>query len=110
MEVTDLTGPEQVVLVGLVRHLVLLDGEITDSELYDLIRLGVKIGRQDFSEALAATEDVYKDRSVVLERAREVGRDEARAKISAEVERIAAGDGIHPTETAFMVELQAVWS
>ena len=107
MQVRELESDEKVVLVGLVRHLVLADGEVSDSELYDLIRLGVEIGKEDFRAALAATEESHRDRAATLATVDAVTRDVARAKIGSELDRIAAGDGVDEREAAFITAVRA---
>lgn len=110
MEVSDLTQSEKVVLVALARHLVHIDGEVSDSELYDLIRLGVEIGRADFEMALAASEDIHRDRAKTLALARDVDSPVVRARIHKELDRIARGDDMHPTEASFLADLAAGWA
>ncbi len=109
MEVEALSDSEKHVLVGLVRHLVLADGQVSDTELYDLIRLGVEIGKPTFRDALEATEERFKDRDAMLQLAIEVERPEARDKLISELERIAAGDGVHVEEAAFIQAVEDAW-
>lgn len=109
MKVTDLTRAEQVVLVGLARHVVGIDGELSDSELYELLRLGVEIGKDTFEAALAETEPWFQDAAATLAHARSVSRPDARAKITGELDRIARGDGLHDGEASFLGELSAAW-
>lgn len=109
MRVDALADSEKRVLVGLVRHLVLADGQVSDTELYDLIRLGVEIGKPTFREALEATEATFKDRDAMLKLATEVHRPAVRERMLTELERIAAGDGVHETEAAFIRALEDVW-
>lgn len=109
MDVHELTQSEQNVLVGVVRHLVMIDEELSDSELYDLIRLGYRIGRDEFKEALRVTEALHSDAGQVLEFARSVTRLEAQVRIEAELTRIAAGDGIHDGEADFITRLLMNW-
>lgn len=105
----DLTMTEKTVLVGLVRHLVLIDGELSDSELYDLIRLGTEIGRDDFEAALEATEQTHTDRDAMIEAAASIERTQARDKIRSELGRIAEGDGLHRRESAFIQDVVGTW-
>lgn len=109
MRVNELTRGEQVVLVALARHLVSIDGELSDSELYDLIRLGVEIGKDEFEAALTATEAIHRDRALTLAAATEVTRPQARDRINTELDRIARGDGLHAMEDEFLGALRARW-
>ncbi|MCB9679140.1 MAG: hypothetical protein H6737_28820 [Alphaproteobacteria bacterium] len=110
MAVDGLDRAEQVALVGLVRHLVLADGRVSDNELYELIRLGVAMGRADFDEALEVTEDTFGDRELSLAWAERIERPAARARIAAELERIAGGDGLHATEVDFLAAVRTRWA
>lgn len=110
MNVAELTSTEQTVLVGLARHLVLIDGDVSDSELYDLIRLGIEIGRPAFEAALEATESIHEDEAAVLALSADVQRPEARERILAELRRIARGDGVHTTEIAFLNAISFRWT
>lgn len=110
MKADELTKAEQIVLVGLVRHLVMIDGELSDSELYELIRLGTEIGRADFKAALEATEQTFEDREKMLAAAKTLDREAARDKVRAELARIAEGDGLHRRESAFIRDVGESWS
>lgn len=110
MNVAELNETEKTVLVGMARHLVMLDGHVTDSELYDLIRLGVEIGRPSFEAALEATETIHEDEAATLALSADVTRSSAREKILSELHRIASGDGVHTTEVAFLNALTIRWS
>lgn len=110
MNVADLSQQERIALVALARHLILVDDRFSDRELYDLLFMGVAMGRPDFAEALEATEAVYQDRSAVLDLASAVESVETRSGILTELERIAEGDGLHPAETAFIDEVRARWA
>lgn len=109
MDVHELTQDEQNVLVAVARHLVLIDDEVSDSELYDMIRLGYRMGKEEFKEALRVTEDFHTDAPKVLEFARAVTRLQAQVRIEEELTRIAAGDGIHDDEADFITRLRMTW-
>ena len=109
MEVEELERHEQVVLVGLVRHLVLIDGGISDAELYELIRLGVRIGRAEFEAAMDATEAWHQDRDESLAQAARITDAHAREKLLHELARIGATDGLHGEETSFIDRVRAAW-
>ena len=109
MKADELTQAEQVVLVGLVRHLVMIDGELSDSELYELIRLGTEIGRDDFQYALEQTEETFEDRDKMLAAAATLEREAAREKVRSELGRIAEGDGLHRRESAFIRDVDDCW-
>lgn len=110
MDVEGLSDDEKTVLVGLVRHLSLADGHVSDTELFDLIRLGVALGKPDFREALEATEDSHHDGDAMLELASTVTRPVARTRILDALEQVAAGDGLHDSEAAFLTALRQRWA
>lgn len=109
MEVAQLTREEQDVLVVAARHLVLIDGELSDAELYELLRLGYAIGRDAFAESVARTDAFHKDRAKVLDFARKVTRVEAQVRIESELVRVAASDGLHDGESDFVTKLALTW-
>lgn len=109
MEVEELERHEQVVLVGLVRHLVLIDGGISDAELYELIRLGVRIGREEFEAAMDATEPWHEDRAQSLAQAATITDPHAREKLLHELARIGSSDGLHGEEMSFIDRVRASW-
>ena len=110
MDVEGLRADEKTVLVGLVRHLSLADGHVSDTELFDLIRLGVALGKPDFREALEATEASHHDGDAMLELAAGVERESARQQILAALESVASGDGLHDSEAAFIEKLRTLWA
>ncbi|MCB9672530.1 MAG: hypothetical protein H6736_11710 [Alphaproteobacteria bacterium] len=109
MQIGELTKSEKVVLVGMARHLVMLDGEMSDSELFEIIRIGIEIGREDFESALEATEEIHEDEARTLALSADVSRADARTRILSELHRIASGDGVHSTEVAFLSALELRW-
>ena len=110
MEVNELESSEQVVFVALVRHLVDIDGSVSESELYELIRIGTRIGKAEFTAALEATEPFFADRDRVLARLPDVTRAGARTRILSELDRIASGDGLHAGEAEFLALVRAGWA
>jgi hypothetical protein len=110
MDVDGLAEDEKTVLVGLVRHLSLADGHVSDTELFDLIRLGVALGKPDFRRALEATEETHHDGEAMLELASAVTRPSARQLILGALEKVASGDGLHDSEASFIAALRARWA
>lgn len=109
METHDLTREEQIALVAMARHLVLIDGALSDSELFELIRIGFEMGKDVFEAALDATESWFHDREQVLHYAENVLENAARARVLSELARIAHSDAITRDEMAFMKALRERW-
>ncbi|MEZ4321711.1 MAG: hypothetical protein R3F61_29825 [Myxococcota bacterium] len=105
----ELSTDERHALVALVRNLVVADGHVSDSEMYDLVELGVSLGQEEFGEAMRATRDIHRDRLATLELARRVTREGVRRVILSIVEQVAEGDGVHFAEVELIHQLRAIW-
>ena len=108
MSVAELGASDQTRLVGLARHVVAIDGELSDGELFDLLRLGVAIGSEAFAAALTATDPWFADAERALVEAAGVSL-EARPVVLRELVRIAGGDGLHLDEQRFIERISALW-
>ena len=106
----DLTQDEREALVACARHLVMADGQVSNSELFDMILIEGQLGPEAWEAALRATDGVHRDRKSVLRLAARVERPGVQRRLLAVLERMANGDGVHHEEVVFLSELRSLWS
>jgi len=106
----DLTQDEREALVACARHLVMADGQVSNSELFDMILIEGQLGPDAWEAALQATHSIHTDRKQVLRLAARVQRSGVQRRLLSVLERMADGDGVHHEEVAFLSELRALWS
>ena len=96
--------------MGLVRFLIEADGEVSNSELYDLVEVGVVLGKSRFAETLSLTDDTCHDLDKSLAWARRVTRGPVQRGMFGILEMVAEGDGVHVAETSFLEALRTLWA
>ncbi|MCB9677589.1 MAG: hypothetical protein H6737_20955 [Alphaproteobacteria bacterium] len=104
----DLTQDEREALVALARHLVMADGQVSRSELFEMLRLEAELG-DTWRTAVKATDGTVRDRAAVLALASRVERRGVQQRFLALLERLAEGDGVHQEEVALLAELRSIW-
>lgn len=107
--VAELDEGELLVLAGLLRLLVRLDGMASAPELATVDALAVELGRDRFDELIQrAAREMPHDREV-REAALRIERPEARVLIYATLFEIAASDSILQQESSLLEWLRENW-
>lgn len=96
-------------LITVVRHLIHADGRVSMEELIDLVELGAALGKERFSDVMERSEPLHLDRALALELGATIRTPSLRRMLVGLLESIAAGDGLHPEERAFIDDLQHLW-
>ena len=109
MNIHELNDQELLTLVVLAKYMVHVDGEVSSSEMVDLVSLGEAVGMERFAAALDATKDQYKDPHAVLHFVNSVTRYDAKVLIFILLEELAKGDGVETPEEATLKELRMRW-
>lgn len=109
MDFSELSNAEIMALVALAKHLVHADGQVSGTEMLDLMSIGEAVGMDRFSAALDATKDRYKSREAVLQMADLVQRYDARVLIYVLCEELAKSDGTGKVEEHVLVAIRQRW-
>lgn len=105
----SLDDHEALALMTAVRHLIYADGEVSMAELTDLVELGTALGEKRFARVMEQSESLHRDRQLALEMGATLRRAPVRRVLVGILEAVAAGDGLHPDERAFIDDLQRLW-
>src|SRR4029453_15234013 len=81
MEISELNQVERTALVGLMKLIVLSDGNVTEDELEHVETLVDAFGEGEYQRTLEAFEKRFTDEKSFREFLRKVGREEAREVI-----------------------------
>lgn len=104
----DLTPDEDVVLLGLLREIVVADGDYSEAERVEVDALRGEMGFSRFAVAMERAKQ-FKSRGELKEAARAIERPEARRVILRRLLDVAASDGIAAAEDKPLTWLKAVW-
>ena len=107
MELPDLNQDERTALVGLMKLIVLSDGNVTEDELEHVETLVDAFGEGEYQRTLEAFEKRFTDEKSFREFLRKVGREEAREVIFGTVLEGAgegALDGVEADSTRVALE------
>ncbi len=105
----DLTPDEDVVLLGLLREIVVADGDYSDAERVEIDALRGEMGLSRFAVAMERAKERFTTRAELKEAARAVERPAARRAILRRLLDVAASDGIAPSEDKPLSWLKSVW-
>ncbi|MCB9679139.1 MAG: hypothetical protein H6737_28815 [Alphaproteobacteria bacterium] len=110
MQVTSLDDDELLTLVVLAKYMVHVDGNVSRTEMLDLVSLGEAVGMERFEWALRETEGLHEDPHAVLDRVNAVTRWDAKVLIFLLLEELAKGDDfVVRSEEDTLAELRERW-
>jgi hypothetical protein len=109
MRIESLNDTEVLAVVTMAKYMAHLDGEVSGTEMVDLLSLGEAIGMERFNQALAECQDHYKNVDSVAYIAGKVQNHQSRIFIFCLLEELAKGDGSDPVEEKFLADLRAFW-
>jgi hypothetical protein len=109
MELEDLNQDERTALVGLMKLIVLSDGNVTEDELEHVETLVDAFGEGEYQRTLEAFEKRFTDEKSFREFLRKVGREEAREVIFGTVLEGAGEGGLDGTEADLLEWLSKAW-
>jgi hypothetical protein len=109
MNLTHLTPDEDAVLLGWMREIVQTDGEYTDAEREEVVKLRAHLGAERFDRAIVEANERFPDRHALKDGAKTVTRPEARASIYAFLRELAASDEVTADEEKPLKWLASWW-
>jgi hypothetical protein len=110
MEIADLNQDERVALVGLMKLLVMSDGNVSDDELEHVEDLIDVIGDDEYEAALESFEDRFEGKGDAFRAfLKSVNRQEARELIFGTVLDAAGAEAVEPGEASLLDWLQREW-
>jgi hypothetical protein len=110
MELRDLNGDERLALVGLMKAVVLSDGEVSDDEIEHVETLVDAFGEKEYQRMLDAFEQRFPDEAAFKKFLETIGRQDARELIFATVLEGADEGGIEGGETELLDWLSDAWN
>jgi hypothetical protein len=109
MELKDLNGDERTALVGLVREVVMADGNLSEDELDEVGEIVDAFGEQGYQKALDSFEARFSDEDSFRRFLSGITRQEARELIYGTVLQGAAADAIEGGESELLSWLADTW-
>ena len=109
MELKDLNGDERTALVGLVREVVMADGNVSEDEIDEVDEIVDAFGEEGYQAALDAFEARFTDEEGFRRFLSGISRQEARELIYGTVLQGAAADAIEGGESELLSWLADVW-
>lgn len=109
MNVDQFNDAELLAFVVLAKHMVHADGDLSQTEMLDLMSVGEVVGMDRFSWALDQTKDLYRDRQATYNVAARVQRYDAKVLIFVLLEELAKGDGVDGQEATILADLRQGW-
>jgi hypothetical protein len=109
MELQDLKGDERTALVGLMREVVLSDGNLSDDEIDEVAEIVDAFGEEGYQAALDAFEARFSDEDSFRRFLATVTGQEARELIYGTVLQGAAADAIEGGESELLSWLADIW-
>ncbi|MEM9069602.1 MAG: TerB family tellurite resistance protein [Myxococcota bacterium] len=106
----SLTPDEDTVLLGLLREIIIADGEYSDAERTQIDGIRDEMGPERFATAMAAAEAKYPSRTELKAHAKTITRPDAQKLIFERLKKVAESDGIDPKEEKPLAWLTAVWA
>jgi hypothetical protein len=110
MEIADLTQDERVALVGLMKLLVMSDGNVSDEELEHVEDMIDVFGDEEYEAVLETFEERFEGKGDVFrDFLKSVKRQEARELIFGTVLDAAGAEAVEPGEASLLDWLQREW-
>ena len=110
MELSDLNQDERTALVGLMKLIVMSDGNVTEDELEHVEALVAAFGDDEYQRTLEAFEKRFTDEASFREFLRKIGREEAREVIFGTVLEGAGEGALDGTEADLLEWLSKAWN
>ena len=110
MNATELTDDELLLLVVLAKCIIHADGEVSNTELLDLMSLGDVVGMERLEHALNASEGRYQDLEAVGRMATAFPmHPDTKVFMFVLLEELAKGDGLGDYEQFLLNDLRRLW-
>jgi hypothetical protein len=110
MELPDLNQDERTALVGLMKLIVMSDGEVSEDELEDVEALVAAFGDDGYQRTLDAFEKRFQDEESFKKFLKTIGRQEARDLIFGTVLEGAGEGALDSAETGLLDWLAQTWN
>jgi hypothetical protein len=110
MEIADLNQDERTALVGLMKLIVMSDGNVTEDELEHVESLVDAFGEGEYQRTLDAFEKRFPDEESFRKFLRGVGREDAREVIFGTVLESAGEGALDHHETDLLDWLSKAWN
>ena len=110
MELPDLNQDERTALVGLLKLIVMSDGEVSEDELEDVETLVEAFGDEGYQRTLDAFEKRFQDEEGFKKFLKTIGRQEARDLIFGTVLEGAGEGALDSAETGLLDWLVQTWN
>jgi hypothetical protein len=110
MELPDLNQDERTALVGLMKLIVMSDGEVSEDELEDVETLVAAFGDEGYQRTLDAFEKRFQDEESFKKFLKTIGRQEARDLIFGTVLEGAGEGALDNAETGLLDWLAQTWN
>jgi hypothetical protein len=110
MELPDLNQDERTALVGLMKLIVMSDGEVSEDELEDVEALVAAFGDEGYQRTLDAFEKRFQDEDSFKKFLKTIGRQEARDLIFGTVLEGAGEGALDSAETGLLDWLAQTWN
>jgi hypothetical protein len=110
MELKDLNQDERTALVGLMKLIVMADGNVSEEELEEVEEIVDAFGEDNYQQTLDAFEKRFQDAKSFQAFLRTIGREEARDLIFATVLESADTEGIEGEEADLLDWLAKAWN
>jgi Tellurite resistance protein TerB len=109
MELKDLNGDERTALVGLVRAVVMSDGNVSEDEIEEVAEIVDGFGEEGYQAAMDAFEGRFPDEKSFRTFLSGIQRQEARELIYGTLLQGAAADAIEGGESELLSWLADAW-
>ena len=110
MELSELNQDERTALVGLMKVVVLSDGNVSEDEIEHVESLVDAFGEDEYQRTLDAFEKRFLDEAAFREFLRKVGRPDARELIFGTVLESAGEGALDDSETDLLDWLSKTWN
>lgn len=110
MELPDLNQDERTALVGLMKMIVLSDGEVSEDELEHVETLVAAFGEEGYQRTLDAFENRFQDEPSFRKFLQGIGRQDARDLIFGTVLESAGEGALDHAETSLIDWLAETWN
>jgi hypothetical protein len=110
MELPDLNQDERTALVGLMKLIVMSDGEVSEDELEDVEGLVAAFGDEGYQRTLDTFEKRFQDEESFKKFLKTIGRQEARDLIFGTVLEGAGEGALDSAETGLLDWLAQTWN